>query len=96
MAYWSSDVKEWKPINHSCDPNIWFENDYSLSCSARRHIPEGVALTMDYATFTTQIPDFDCQCGTEACRKRILTTDYLNHSQKYGDHVTYYVKSKVD
>jgi len=35
---WSRNSEEWRPINHSCDPNVWLDG---LATVARRPISEG-------------------------------------------------------
>lgn len=90
---WSPEAEDWKPINHSCDPNAWIEG---LNLVARRNIKAGEQITIDYATFyNEQMDDFDCHCGTRRCRKVVRGTDYLeDFVERYGDHVSDYVKTK--
>jgi D-alanine-D-alanine ligase len=93
-AIWSKDDTQWKPINHSCDPNTWLTG---LNVHARRPIKRGEELTLDYATFCgTGMAGFDCQCGASKCRRRIEPTDYLEGfvCDQYGDHVSDYVRTK--
>lgn len=90
---WSPEAEDWKPINHSCDPNAWIEG---LDLVARRKIKAGEEITIDYATFYNErMDDFTCHCGTRRCRKIIRGTDYLeDFVERYGDHVSDYVRSK--
>lgn len=90
---WSPDPEHWKPINHSCDPNAWLEG---LNMVARRDICAGEEITMDYATFyNEQMSDFLCHCGADECRGVIRGTDYReSFVDRYGDHVSEYVRSK--
>lgn len=73
--------------NHSCDPTLWWADPYALV--ARRDVPPGEELTLDYATITDD-PDFtmDCRCGTPICRGRVTGRDWqlttLQHV--YGNH----------
>ena len=46
-AMWSERPEEWKPLNHSCDPNTWLEG---LNLVARRDIRRGDEITVEYAT----------------------------------------------
>lgn len=73
-------------MNHSCDANTaWLERDTMI---ALRDIAAGEELTYDYATTELSIPfQFDCQCGSAACRHQVTNLDYLIPSwqQKYGD-----------
>ena len=90
---WSPDPEHWKPINHSCDPNAWVEG---LDMVARRDICAGEEITMDYATFYNEkMDDFVCHCGADECRGIVRGKDYReNFVDRYGDHVSDYVKMK--
>lgn len=90
---WSPDPEQWKPINHSCDPNAWLQG---LNLVARRKIKAGEEITIDYATFYNErMDDFVCHCGAGKCRGIIRGTDYReSFVERYGDHVSDYVKSK--
>lgn len=71
---WSSDPEEWRPINHSCDPNAWL---VGLDVVARRPIAAGGEITLEYATFyDEQMPPFPCACGAAECRGVIRGDDY--------------------
>ncbi|MEP6818736.1 MAG: SET domain-containing protein-lysine N-methyltransferase [bacterium] len=90
---WSPDPEHWKPINHSCDPNAWLEG---MNLVARRKIKAGEEITIDYATFyNATMDDFVCHCGARGCRGIIKGTDYReDFVERYGDHVSDYVRSK--
>ena len=45
-------------MNHSCDPNVWMANAVTLV--ARRGIPSGAELTIDYALFEA-VEDFEAE-----------------------------------
>ena len=90
---WSENPENWRPINHSCDPNLWLEG---LDLVARHDIASGAPLTVDYATFCgPSMTPFDCSCGTACCRGVIRGTDYQRPEliQRYGDHVSDYIRS---
>lgn len=78
--------------NHSCDPNLWWIDAYSLA--ARRDIASGEEVTNDYATSAgiPEIPEFRmaCACGSPACRTVISGNDWRRPAlqQRYGDHWT--------
>jgi D-alanine-D-alanine ligase len=93
FAAWSKEPDEWKPINHSCDPNAWFDG---LDVVARRKIKKGEEVTLDYATFhNEQMPSFECTCAAAECRGTIRGDDYLqDFVERYGSHISDYVKSK--
>ncbi len=87
-AIWDPRLERWKPINHSCDPSAWHSG---LDLVARRDIGPGEQITIDYATYTTEVfPSFECNCGSMACRKIIKGTDYLEPwvIDRYGDHLS--------
>ena len=71
-ALWDDEPRLWRPINHSCDPNLVFGAGHSLNVLASRDIKEGDDLTMDYATFCDfTMKPFQCYCGTSCCRGKI-------------------------
>lgn len=91
-AMWSDKPGDWRPINHSCDPNCWLDG---LDMVARRSILKGESVTIDYSTFCAEgMEDFNCQCGAEHCRHRIRATDYKDTrlTERFGSHVSEYVK----
>jgi len=90
---WSSDPEQWKPINHSCDPNAWLDG---LNLTARRRIAVGEQITMDYGTFCNEsLESFACTCGAAECRGVIRGTDYLSpHMERYNGHISDYVRRK--
>ncbi|MBX3011107.1 MAG: SET domain-containing protein-lysine N-methyltransferase [Caldilineaceae bacterium] len=90
---WSNDPGQWKPLNHSCDPNTWFDG---LNLVARRAIAPGEALTIDYGTFHNELmPAFTCSCGAPTCRGLIQGRDYQQpFIAAYGAHVSDYVWQK--
>jgi len=91
---WSDDPDEWKPINHSCDPNAWFDG---LDLVARHAIPRGARITLDYATlFAEGLEPFACHCETPHCRGVVRGSDYLLPAvrERYGEHVTDYIRRK--
>lgn len=73
--------------NHSCDPNLWWVDAYTLA--ARRDIAAGEEVTNDYGT-STAVADFrmDCACGTALCRGVLTGDDWQlpDLRERYGDH----------
>jgi uncharacterized protein len=65
-------------INHSCDPNLWMQDEVTLT--ARRIITAREEATMDYAmhfadtSWTMKRP---CSCGSSLCRGQIRGTDWM-------------------
>ncbi len=93
QVLWSDDPESWRPINHGCDPNTWLEG---LDLVARRDIAPGEQLTVDYATFSGPgTSPFECRCGSPACRRVVLDTDYLlpEVRARFGNHVSDFVKT---
>jgi len=90
---WSPDPAEWRPINHSCDPNAWLTG---LDLAARRTISPGEEITVDYATFCSDaMAPFECHCGSAECRGTVRGSDYQERFiERYGDHVSDYVRRK--
>jgi len=101
MAMWKPHPDDWKPINHSCDPNAWNEEGNGLNVVARRFIRAGEEICMDYATFCGCFPEmksFTCHCGSNLCRGTITGTDMMDHAElveRYRNHMTDYVAGKV-
>ena len=90
---WSDNPDEWRPINHSCDPNAWLAG---LDLVARRAIAAGEELTVDYATFCgPAMSPFECHCNSSCCRGIIRGSDYLlpEVRARYGSHVSDFVRT---
>lgn len=92
FVMWSPLPQEWKPINHSCDPNCWLQG---LDVVARRPILQGQELTLDYATFCVGLEPFPCSCGVARCRGHITGQEYLESqlNEWYGEHISGYIKT---
>jgi D-alanine-D-alanine ligase len=90
---WSDEPEDWKPLNHSCDPNAWLQG---LDMVARRPIQAGEQITVDYATFCNEMmKDFECNCGVDLCRGTVRGMDYLEpFVERYGPHISDYVRRK--
>ncbi len=69
---WDENPDEWAPQNHSCDPNTAYDG---LNVVALKDIRAGEELTLDYAAFCDEhMMPFDCRCGSDRCRTRIVGT----------------------
>lgn len=90
FVMWSGDPREWRPVNHGCDPNAWLEG---LDLVARRPIRRGEEILVDYATFYDEtMTPFECTCGAAACRGRIRGDDYLlDLVDRYEGHLSDHV-----
>ena len=90
---WSDNPDDWRPINHSCDPNTWLEG---LDLVARRDIAAGDELTIDYASFCgPSMSPFECTCRAPECRRVIRASDHMLPAvrARYGDHVSDFVRA---
>jgi hypothetical protein len=74
-------------MNHSCDPNVWYQDDNTQV--ARRPIAAGEEICQDYAMDRSGPMEFKCLCGTPACRGVIRKNDFAlpEIRKRYGDHV---------
>jgi uncharacterized protein len=93
----ASDVDlEDAAINHSCDPNLWFENGRPLV--ARRDIAVGEEITFDYATGETYPLNSICNCGSPDCRKHITGNEWKDKAfqKKYEGHFNPYIQGLID
>jgi len=90
---WSNDPAQWRPLNHSCDPNAWLDG---LNLVARRTISSGEPITIDYGAFRNELMEaFTCTCGAPNCRGIIRGDDYQQaFIERYGVHVADYVLNK--
>lgn len=73
--------------NHSCDPNLWWIDAYSLA--TRRPVPANEELSNDYATSTgDEAFSMTCRCKTERCRGVVTGRDWSRKDlqRRYGDH----------
>lgn len=75
-------------MNHSCEPNTWFEADGSMT--AMKDIEPNEEITYDYATSEGR-NDFrlNCRCGAPSCRKVVRGSDLREDQrlrEKYGEH----------
>ena len=94
LVSWSPDPEQWSPINHSCDPNAWFEG---LDLVARRPIEGGEEITVEYATFVAKTgASFDCHCDAEHCRGIVTPHDWQlpEIRRLYQEHCSPYVAGK--
>jgi hypothetical protein len=87
---WSDDPREWRPVNHGCDPNAWLSG---LDVVARRPIARGEEIVLDYATFYDErMPPFNCACGARECRGVVRGDDYLlDEVSRYEGHFSDYL-----
>lgn len=82
------------PMNHSCDPNTWFNGPDLVT---RRAVDRGEELTYDYATDTTELTLY-CHCETYRCRQVIEGSDWQipQLQQRYAGHFAPEVQKLID
>ena len=85
-------------INHSCDPNVWMKNAFTLI--ARRDIKHGEELTADYIIWEADenyVAKWDCTCGSPLCRKKITGKDWrlLELQKRYKNHFTPLLNKRI-
>jgi len=82
--------------NHSCDPNTWWADDFTLV--ARRTIHAGEEVTFDYSTSESlENPEMpDCFCASPICRGKLEPLDYLKPEliEQYGTHFVSYLRQR--
>jgi len=85
-------------MNHSCEPNCWFEGDDKMT--ATRDIQIGEEICYEYATSeslgdSAHVP-MKCLCGKPSCRGNISGEEYLDakFQEKYNGHFSSYVVTK--
>jgi D-alanine-D-alanine ligase len=90
---WERNPEDWRPINHSCEPNAWLTG---LDLVARHEVATEEEITVDYATFCNELmPSFACDCRAPECRGTIHGDDYLqDFVGRYDGHVSDYVARK--
>jgi hypothetical protein len=65
-------------INHSCDPNVWMSDAFTLI--ARRDVFVGEELVADYALWEARedyVSSWDCNCGAKNCRSKVKGADWM-------------------
>jgi len=85
-------------INHSCDPDVWMQDENTLT--ARRDIATGEELTMDYAMFEGDENDtkpWICHCGSSLCRHRITGKDWRlpELQRRYEGHFSPFISERI-
>ncbi len=85
-------------INHSCDPNIWMVDAYTLV--AKKDIRQGEELTTDYALWEADenyISKWKCKCASPLCRERVTGKDWRNQDlqERYKDHFSPLINKRI-
>ena len=85
-------------INHSCEPNMWMIDAYTII--AKRNIAINEELAIDYALFEANenyISKWQCQCGSSLCRGQITGTDWRNPKlqDRYKNHFSPLLNKRI-
>jgi hypothetical protein len=84
-------------LNHSCDPNLWMGDEITLV--ARRDIPAGEELTVDYALWESdpQRVLAPCCCGSSMCRGEVTGDDWRRPElrRRYEGHFMPYLNRRI-
>lgn len=86
-----------KHMNHSCNPNTWWNSSDSIVASRDIHTNEEV--TYDYSSCDINLQfDMECHCGSTRCRGRITNRDYLisEWQKQYGLNLPPHVLSAIE
>ena len=88
-SYETEDKSDYYSINHSCNPNSWMEDAYTLT--ARRDIKDGEEITADYALWETDenfVSIWNCNCSSPLCRGKVTGKDWMSSElqDRYKDH----------
>ena len=89
FSYDTGDDDSPYSINHSCDPNTWMADAYTIV--ARRAISPGEEVTVDYGLWEGDpefISSWICRCGSADCRGRITGKDWQDPvlQTRYAGH----------
>jgi hypothetical protein len=83
-------------INHSCSPNAGLNGQIAIV--AMEIIEPGTEVTIDYAMCDgSPYDEFDCACGSAACRGRVSGEDWRNPSlwARYAGHFSPYLQRRI-
>lgn len=81
--------------NHSCDPNLWMRDAFTLE--ARRDIAVAEEVTVDYGLQTAVEWEMPCNCGAPRCRKIIRGTDWRlpDLQRRYAGHFSPFLNARI-
>jgi len=86
-------------INHSCDPNVWMADE--VTQVARRAIPKGEELAMDYAMIESDeshVNAWHCRCGSPLCRGQVTGVDWRLPAlqERYSGHFSPFITRRIE
>lgn len=85
-------------LNHSCEPNVWMRDAYTLV--ARRDIAVGEEVAADYALWEAdenKVSKWECRCGTKDCRGKVTGQDWqlLVLQERYRNHFSPLINKRI-
>lgn len=81
-------------INHSCDPNLRYDD--SGNVVAARDIRAGEEVLIDYGFFIVNFDEpFTCSCGAQHCRGRVRRQDWKKLAMTYGMNMPRFLHSRI-
>ena len=91
-------IEDDEPItrgNHSCDPNLWMRDAFTLE--ARRDIVVGEELTVDYALQTAIPWEMVCRCSSPRCRGVARGSDWQRPElqDRYRGHFAPFLNERI-
>lgn len=84
-------------VNHSCEPNAGLSGQITLV--AMRDIAAGEEICFDYAmTDSSPLLEFDCRCGSAACRGRVAASDWRRPElqRRYAGYFSAYLQRRIE
>jgi hypothetical protein len=81
-------------INHSCDPNLRYDDGGNVV--AARDIRAGEEVFIDYGFFIVNFDEpFTCSCGAQNCRGRVRRQDWKKLAVTYGMNMPRFLHSRI-
>jgi len=106
IMQWDDDIfsiennenREAYSINHSCDPNCWMMDSYTIG--ARRDIQAGEEITADYALWEANEElrsPWECNCGSPLCRGKVTGGDWKSGElqKRYHGHFSPLINKRI-
>lgn len=84
-------------INHGCDPNAGMSGQ--IAVVAMRDMTPGEEVCIDHAMCDgTPYDEFDCQCGTPHCRRRVTGDDWRIPElwERYDGYFSPYLQRRIE
>ena len=86
-------------INHSCDPNTWMKDAFTIT--AMRNIKIGEEITTDYAIWEADenyISKWECNCGSTKCRRKVTGKDWrlFELQERYKNHFSPLINKRIN